>query len=85
MYDQDRDRLVIKQDLMSRIEFNYDNNQQTIDQNNKTNKSQSLDRAIGDIMLNSKLFNTISITLINTNVYKRSVVCCSLVKVDMNG
>ena len=39
--DQDQDRLVIKQDLTSRIEFNCDNNQQTIDQNNKTNKSQT--------------------------------------------
>jgi hypothetical protein len=35
-------------------------------------------------MLNSKLFDTISITLINTNVYKRSVTYCSLVKVDIN-
>ena len=43
-----------------------------------------LDRAIGDIILNSKLFNTISIKLINTNVYKRLVVCCSLVKADTN-
>ena len=41
MYDQDRDGLVIKHDLTSRIEFNYDGNQQTIDQNSKTNKSQS--------------------------------------------
>ena len=44
----------------------------------------NLDQGIGDIVSNSKLFNTISITLINTNVYKRSVVCCGLVKVDTN-
>jgi hypothetical protein len=44
----------------------------------------NLDRAIGDIVLNSRLSNTISITLINTNVYKRSVVYCSLIKVDTN-
>jgi hypothetical protein len=44
----------------------------------------NLDRAMGDIMSNSKLSNTISITLINTNVYKRSVICYSLVKVDTN-
>jgi hypothetical protein len=44
----------------------------------------NLDRTIDGIMSNSKLFNTISITLINTNVYKKSVIYCSLVKVDTN-
>jgi hypothetical protein len=43
-----------------------------------------LDWVISDIILNSKLFDTILITLININVYKRSVVCYSLVKIDMN-
>jgi hypothetical protein len=44
----------------------------------------NLDRTIGDIVLNSKLYNTILITLININVYKRLVICYSLVKVDTN-
>jgi hypothetical protein len=39
MYDQDRDNLVDKQDLTSRIEFNHRSNRQTIDQNSKTNES----------------------------------------------
>jgi hypothetical protein len=36
MYDQDRDNLVDKQDLTSRIEFNHGSNRQMIDQNSKT-------------------------------------------------
>ena len=39
MYDQDRDKLVDKQDLTSRIEFNRGSNRQMIDQNRKTNES----------------------------------------------
>jgi hypothetical protein len=41
MYDQDRDKLVDKQDLTSRIEFNRESNRQTIDQKSKTNESWS--------------------------------------------
>jgi hypothetical protein len=39
MHNQDRDNLVDKQDLTSRIEFKNGSNQQTTDQNSKTNES----------------------------------------------
>ena len=41
MYDQDRDTFVDEQDLTSRIKFIRENNQQTIDQKDRTNEFQS--------------------------------------------
>ena len=84
MIDQDQDKMVDKQDLTSTVGF-WRKKQSTDDRSKDEDKGIfNPDRAIGDIMLNSKLFNTISITNPYQNLYEIELDRCSRTNFDKN-